>query len=90
MPGNTTKHVPSDRRASKRVPVLFTWTGFLLVRIPLAYLLTQPDIAVPILGHYLAGNRLLGAWLAMFADLLVRGALILHRFAGGRWQTIHV
>ena len=24
-----------------RVPVLFTWTGFLLVRIPLAYVLTH-------------------------------------------------
>jgi putative MATE family efflux protein len=63
-----------------RVPVLFTWTGFLLVRIPLAFLLTGPTFH---LGLY-------GAWLAMFADLLVRGGLFLARFAGGRWQRIRV
>jgi putative MATE family efflux protein len=63
-----------------RVPVLFTWTGFLLVRIPLAYLLTGP----------LVGWGLFGAWLAMFADLLVRGGFFLARFAGGRWQRVAV
>jgi putative MATE family efflux protein len=63
-----------------RVPVLFTWAGFLLVRIPLAYLLTSPGL----------GLGLFGAWLAMFADLLVRGGLVLHRFAGGRWQRVRV
>lgn len=60
-----------------RVPVLFTWIGFLAVRIPMAYLLT---------AHY----GLYGAWLAMVADLTVRGGLLLARFAGGRWQTIRV
>jgi putative MATE family efflux protein len=63
-----------------RVPVLFTWTGFLLVRIPLAYLFTGPSFG---LGLY-------GAWLAMFADLLVRGGFFLVRFAGGRWQRVSV
>jgi len=62
------------------VPVLFTWFGFLAVRIPLAYWLTSGFIG---LGLY-------GAWLAMFADLLVRGALFLARYASGRWQTIQV
>ena len=33
---------------------------------------------------------LLGAWWAMFADLLVRGAFFLARFASGRWQRIRV
>ena len=60
-----------------RVPMLFTWFGFLAVRIPLAYLLT------PSLG-------LLGAWLAMLADLWLRGLLFLARFASGRWKTIRV
>ena len=63
-----------------RVPVLFTWLGFLGVRLPLAYWLTRPALA---LGLY-------GAWLAMFADLLVRGLLMLLRFAGGRWQAVRV
>jgi putative MATE family efflux protein len=63
-----------------RVPVLFTWFGFLAVRIPLAYLLTQPSCQL----------GLLGAWLAMFADILVRGGFFLARFAGGRWQTLRV
>jgi putative MATE family efflux protein len=63
-----------------RVPVLFTWTGFLLVRIPLAYLFTGPWF----------GWGLFGAWLAMFADLLVRGGFFLARFAGGRWQRVTV
>jgi putative MATE family efflux protein len=61
-----------------RVPMLFTWVGFLGVRLPLAYWLT----ATP-LGLY-------GAWLAMFADLYVRGALFLKRFIGGRWQRVKV
>jgi Na+-driven multidrug efflux pump len=63
-----------------RVPVLFTWTGFLLVRIPLALLLTGPPFHL----------GLFGAWLAMFADLHVRGGLFLARFAGGRWQRVRV
>jgi Na+-driven multidrug efflux pump len=63
-----------------RMPLLFTWIGFLLVRIPLAYLLTSD----------LVGLGLLGAWLAMFADLLVRGGFFMARFAGGRWQRIKV
>jgi Na+-driven multidrug efflux pump len=33
---------------------------------------------------------LFGAWLAMFADLLVRGAFFFYRFASGRWQLIRV
>jgi putative MATE family efflux protein len=63
-----------------RVPLLFTWTGFLVVRIPLAYLLTGPWF----------GWGLFGAWLAMFADLWLRGAFFLIRFASGRWQRVTV
>jgi Na+-driven multidrug efflux pump len=62
-----------------RVPLLITWTGFLLVRIPLAYLLTGQ-----------AGLGLFGAWLAMFADLFVRGGFIAYRFASGRWKRMQV
>jgi putative MATE family efflux protein len=63
-----------------RVPVLFTWLGFFVVRIPLAYLLTGPVVAL----------GLLGAWLAMCADLVVRGVFFAWRFATGRWQHLRV
>lgn len=59
-----------------RVPVLFTWFGFLAVRIPLAYLLTSGPIDM---GLY-------GAWIAMVTDVAVRGAFLAWRFAGGRWK----
>src|SRR5205823_4927910 len=57
-----------------RVPVLFTWIGFLAFRIPLAYYLTQPQLDLGGLGTFPGGNLgLYGAWLAMVADLSVRG-----------------
>jgi putative MATE family efflux protein len=62
-----------------RVPVLFTLAGFFVVRIPLALLLTGP-----------LGMGLIGAWLAMFADLYVRGLFVLWRFASGRWKAVRV
>jgi len=62
-----------------RVPVLFTWMGFLGVRIPLAYLLAG-----------WAGWGLFGAWCAMLADLVVRGAAFYWRFLGGAWKSIRV
>jgi putative MATE family efflux protein len=61
-----------------RVPVLFTWLGFFLIRIPLAYLLTDTSLG------------LMGAWLAMLADLATRGCFFFWRFRGGRWQHIQV
>lgn len=74
-----------------RVPVLFTWFGFFALRIPLAYLLTRPQIDLGPLGLYHGHDfGLLGAWLAMFTDLLVRGVFFLTRFAGGRWQNMRV
>jgi putative MATE family efflux protein len=63
-----------------RVPVLFTWVGFVGVRIPLAYLLTRPEV----------GWGLWGAWLAMVTDIYVRGGFFVWRFAGGRWQVVKV
>jgi Na+-driven multidrug efflux pump len=74
-----------------RVPVLFTWIGFLGVRIPLAYALTQAHLDLGPLGVWPGADLgLFGAWLAMFADLLVRGGFFLVRFRGGRWQHIEV
>jgi MATE family, multidrug efflux pump len=70
-----------------RVPVLFTWIGFFVVRIPLAYMLTKTSLSLGPLGNVpAAGLGLFGAWLAMFADLFIRGAFFLARFVRGRWQ----
>ena len=63
-----------------RVPVLFTWVGFLAFRIPLAYLLTGPFFNL----------GLVGAWIAMTADIYVRGAFFLWRFTSGRWKLARV
>lgn len=63
-----------------RVPVLFSLIGFLVVRIPLAYLLTAPAY----------GYGLYGAWLAMAADLYVRGAFFAWRYVSGRWKRSRV
>jgi putative MATE family efflux protein len=74
-----------------RVPVLFTWTGFLAVRIPLAYFLALPEVDLGFLGKWPGYDRgLFGAWMAMFADLTVRGMFFLWRFAGGAWQRARV
>lgn len=65
-----------------RVPVLFTWAGFALVRLPLAFVLLSPRVGIEL--------GLPGAWLAMFADIYVRGGFFVARFAGGRWKTVRV
>jgi len=74
-----------------RVPLLFTWVGFLVVRIPLAYFLALEEIDLGFLGVWPGCNlQLFGAWLAMFADILVRSTFFLVRFASGRWERIRV
>ena len=74
-----------------RVPVLFTWVGFFGIRIPLSYLLTRDRLDLGTLGSVHGWDLgLLGAWLAMFIDVQVRGLLVLGRFARGRWQRMRV
>jgi putative MATE family efflux protein len=74
-----------------RVPVLFSWFGFLCVRLPLAYLLTAPRVDLGTLGSIPGYDMgLLGAWVAMCSDLWVRGTFFALRFAGGRWKTVEV
>jgi putative MATE family efflux protein len=70
-----------------RVPVIFTWIGFFLVRVPLAYYLAWPHIDVPVFGSVPGMNLgLYGCWLAMFADIVVRGVFFSLRFAHGAWR----
>jgi Na+-driven multidrug efflux pump len=74
-----------------RVPVLFSWFGFLGVRIPLAHLLATSQVDLGVLGAIPGYNMgLLGAWVAMCTDLWVRGTFFMIRFASGRWKRIEV
>ena len=74
-----------------RLPVIVSWIGFLVIRIPLAYFLMYPSTDLGPLGTISGvGMGLYGAWLAMFADLLTRGVLFLTRFASGRWKCVRV
>jgi putative MATE family efflux protein len=74
-----------------RVPVLFSWTGFLVVRIPLAYLLTSRELDLGPLGIVHGFDMgLFGAWIAMLADIWLRGILFLWRFVGGKWKRVKV
>jgi MATE family, multidrug efflux pump len=74
-----------------RLPLLLTWIGFLVIRIPLAYLLMYPSVDLGSLGVVRGFDMgLYGAWLAMFADLSVRGVCFLLRFATGGWQRVKV
>jgi Na+-driven multidrug efflux pump len=74
-----------------RVPILISWFGFLVVRIPLAYLLTRSTISlgglVVVPGWDLG---LFGAWVAMCVDIWVRGTFYVVRFRRGRWKKVQV
>ncbi len=74
-----------------RVPVIFTWIGFFVVRIPLAYWLALPEVDLGSLGTWPGCNLgLYGCWLAMTADLCVRGVFFFWRFVQGAWQKQRV
>jgi Na+-driven multidrug efflux pump len=74
-----------------RYPILLTWIGFLAIRIPLAYLLTRSVVDLGPIGTMHGWSfGLIGAWSAMFVDLLVRGVLFFVRFLSGRWKTVRV
>jgi putative MATE family efflux protein len=74
-----------------RRPVLFSWLGFLGVRIPLGHVLALPQVDLGPLGVVPGyGMGLLGAWVAMCADIWIRGAFFTLRFASGRWKGIEV
>ena len=82
-----------------RVPVLFTWVGFFVVRIPLAYYFALGEFSLTLPGEYVAwefgpfhglGLGLYGCWLAMSADIAVRGVFFLGRFVRGAWKSQRV
>ncbi len=60
-------------------PLVFTFFGFVAVRLPLAWLLV-------IAWHW----GINGAWYAMIVDLLLRTALVTGRFLTGGWKRVQV
>lgn len=75
-----------------RWPLLFTFIGFLLIRIPLAYYLAWDEFTLPIVGWQVAGVGLgvVGAWYAMLIDCCVRSIMVGWRFAHGGWKRVRV
>ena len=69
-----------------RVPVLFTWVGFFAVRIPLAYWLALESFYLGSFKFEGWNMGLYGCWLAMSADLVIRGVFFMARFIHGAWQ----
>jgi putative MATE family efflux protein len=67
-----------------RWPWVIVLFGYLVVRLPLTYLLATPATSGGL------GWGLYGAWIAMLADLCVRGALIAARFLHGGWKLARV
>ena len=62
-----------------RWPLVFTFVGFLGVRLPLAYLFV-----------FVWQWGINGAWYAMVADVLFRCVLVVFRFTHGGWQRVEV
>jgi len=67
--------------------VSFTLVGFFVVRIPLAWWLTTHSVQI---GPWTIEPGLMGAWMAMFADIIVRGGFFFARFRYGKWDKIRV
>lgn len=75
-----------------RLPLAVNFLGLLLVRLPLAVLLSQESITVPGgLGTVPGlGLGVIGAWYAMVADLTVRGLVMLVIFTRKHWSRVRV
>lgn len=61
-----------------RTVLIITVVGVCVVRIGLAYVLVR------------MGLGLMGAWIAMVTDLVIRGSLLRFRFAQGAWKHMRV
>jgi Na+-driven multidrug efflux pump len=73
-----------------RWPWAIVLLGYLTVRLPLTYLLATPAADSGPGWSWAWGWGLYGAWIAMFADLCVRGTLIAARFLHGGWRQARV
>jgi putative MATE family efflux protein len=75
-----------------RLPLLVSLFGFLVVRIPLAMVLSYNQFTIPLIDYTVTGYGLgvMGAWYAVIIDVTLRAALLSWRFFHGGWQRIEV
>ncbi len=75
-----------------RWPLAFTFIGYLCIRIPGAYWLAWEEIPIPATGLVIQGWGwgVLGAWVAMVADVSLRSLLVTARFWQGGWKKTRV
>jgi putative MATE family efflux protein len=75
-----------------RLPIVFTFVGLILVRLPLCYVLAYDTLSLPVFDLELTGRNLgvVGAWYAMVIDATVRATLVATRFWQGGWRKIKV
>jgi len=73
-----------------RMPLLITFVGLILIRIPLACLFGWGAFSV--FGLTVEGFAwgLAGAWWAMLIDVVVRSILVSWRFVQGGWKEVDV
>ncbi len=70
---------------------LLTMFGFVLVRVPLAAVLSLEDLGfIGLADVKLLGWGVIGAWYAMVADLWIRSVLLVWRFANGKWRIVQI
>jgi putative MATE family efflux protein len=75
-----------------RPPMLVNFAGLLVIRLPLAMLLSRSEIVLPAGLGILAGWGLgaAGAWLAMAIDLTARGLAMLLLFRSRSWTHTEI
>jgi putative MATE family efflux protein len=75
-----------------RVPIIFTFVGLVLVRLPLAAYLAHASFTLPLVETTFAGRDLgvAGAWYAMVIDVTLRCVLFTARYFHGGWSRVEV
>jgi putative MATE family efflux protein len=75
-----------------RWPLVFTFIGFICVRIPLAYWFAWDKIELTGTDIVIQGWNLglQGAWMAAVTDIIIRCGLVSYRFYHGGWKRARV
>jgi putative MATE family efflux protein len=75
-----------------RSTLVITFIGLVGVRLPAACFLAWPEVPIPFAEISIPGLGLgvIGAWLAMVADVILRSLLAAGRFALGGWKSVRV
>jgi len=75
-----------------RWPLALNLLGIVFFRVPLAFILANQVIYLPLIGRTISGAGLgvVGAWYAAVTDIVVRCVLLMLRFRHDAWQRIEV